>query len=97
DAMNGNAPAEWRLGVRTELCVDQSVRIAVSDCGVGIAPDKLEQVFEPFYSTKPHGMGLGLSVCRTIISAHGGKLWAANGAARGAVFYFTIPAQTEPQ
>jgi PAS domain S-box-containing protein len=95
DAMNSNAPADRQLFVRTELGADKSVRISVSDGGAGIAPDQLEQVFEPFYTTKPHGLGLGLSVCRTIIEAHGGKLWAENGAERGAVFCFTIPALGE--
>jgi signal transduction histidine kinase len=95
DAMNGNAPADRQLVVRTELCADKNVRVSISDRGTGLAPDKLEQVFEPFYTTKTHGLGLGLSVCRTIITAHGGTLWAANGQARGAVFYFTIPALDE--
>jgi two-component system sensor kinase FixL len=67
----------------------------VADHGVGLLPDNLEKVFDPFFSTKPNGMGLGLSVCRTIITAHGGKLWAANNADRGATFYFTIPTQPE--
>jgi PAS domain S-box-containing protein len=95
DAMNGNSPADRQLVVRTELCADKNVRVSVADCGVGLAPDKLEQVFMPFYTTKPHGLGLGLSVCRTIITAHGGNLRAANGEARGAVFYFTIPSLEE--
>ena len=95
DAMNGNAPADRQLVVRTELCADKNVRVSVADGGVGLAPDKLEQVFMPFYTTKPHGLGLGLSVCRTIITAHGGNLWAANGEARGAVFNFTIPSLEE--
>jgi two-component system sensor kinase FixL len=51
----------------------------------------LEQVFAPFYTTKAQGMGLGLSVCRTIITAHGGKLWAANNSGCGATIYFTLP------
>jgi C4-dicarboxylate-specific signal transduction histidine kinase len=95
DAMNGNSPADRQLVVRTELCADKNVRVSVADCGVGLASDKLEQVFMPFYTTKPHGLGLGLSVCRTIITAHGGNLRAANGEARGAVFYFTIPSLEE--
>jgi PAS domain S-box-containing protein len=95
DAMNGNTPADRQLVVRTELCADKNVRVSVADGGAGLAPDKLEQVFMPFYTTKPHGLGLGLSVCRTIITAHGGNLWATNGEARGAVFYFTIPSLEE--
>jgi two-component system, LuxR family, sensor kinase FixL len=81
--------------VRTELQADKNVLVSVADCGVGIAPDKLEQVFEPFFTTKPQGLGLGLSVCRTIITAHNGKLWAANGAERGSVFSFALPALEE--
>jgi PAS domain S-box-containing protein len=95
DAMNGNTSADRQLVVRTELCADKNVRVSVADGGAGLAPDKLEQVFMPFYTTKPHGLGLGLSVCRTIITAHGGNLWATNGEARGAVFYFTIPSLEE--
>jgi PAS domain S-box-containing protein len=95
DAMHGNAPADRQLVLRTELGADKAIHVSVSDCGVGLAPDKLEQVFMPFYTTKSHGLGLGLSVCRTIITAHGGNLWAASGAERGAVFCFTIPALEE--
>ena len=67
----------------------------MADCGAGIDPGKLEQVFEPFYTTKPHGLGLGLSVCRTIIAAHGGKLWAVNNSGPGATFHFSLPASPE--
>jgi C4-dicarboxylate-specific signal transduction histidine kinase len=69
DAMHGNPRADRRLLVRTELCADKTVRVTVADNGVGMVPEKLEQVFMPFYTTKPHGLGLGLSVCRTIITA----------------------------
>jgi two-component system, LuxR family, sensor kinase FixL len=91
DAMSGNAPTDRRLLVRTELQADKNVLVSVADCGVGIAPDKLEQVFEPFFTTKSHGLGLGLSVCRTIITAHNGRLWAANSAQRGSEFSFALP------
>ena len=64
--------------------------ISVSDDGPGIAEGKLEQVFEPFFTSKAHGMGLGLSVCRTIINAHGGKLWAEHNSGRGATFYLRL-------
>jgi PAS domain S-box-containing protein len=91
DALAGVARDQRRLIIRTGLAGNDSVRISVSDCGAGIAPEKLERVFDPFYTTKPHGMGLGLSVCRTIITAHGGLLWAANNPERGATFHFTLP------
>jgi signal transduction histidine kinase len=59
--------------------------------GGGIPKEKMEQIFEPFFTTKDTGMGLGLSVCRSIITAHHGKLWATNNADRGATFHFTVP------
>jgi len=95
DAIATGPTGDRKLIIRTGLNNGEGICVSVADQGVGLAPDNLEKVFEPFYSTKPHGMGLGLSVCRTIITAHGGKLWAANNADRGATFYFTIPAQPE--
>ena len=79
------------LNVRAELVPDGTVQVSVSDCGNGIPPDKLTRLFEPFFSTKPEGMGMGLAISQTIIEAHGGKIWAVNNAARGAVFKFTLP------
>jgi signal transduction histidine kinase len=97
DAMAGGARDNRRLTIRTRRAEDGSVHISVTDCGEGIAPEKLEQVFDPFYTTKSHGMGLGLAVCRTIITAHGGKLWATNNPKRGATFHFTLPAGDSKQ
>jgi PAS domain S-box-containing protein len=95
DGMNGNASADRQIIVRTELSDGEGVRFSVSDRGTGIAPEELEHVFEPFFTTKINGLGLGLSVCRTIITAHGGKLWAANNPERGVTFHFTLPVTTE--
>jgi PAS domain S-box-containing protein len=95
DAMNQNSPADRQMVVRTELVASADVRFSVSDRGTGIDPEKLEQVFDPFFSTKAHGLGLGLSVCRTIISAHAGKLWAVNNPSSGATFCFTLPVNNE--
>ena len=69
-----------------------SVLVAVRDSGPGIDPDDLERVFEAFYTTKSSGVGMGLSICRSIIDAHGGRLWADANEPRGAVFQFTLPA-----
>ena len=66
--------------------------VSVSDRGSGMAPDAEARVFEPFFTTKPEGLGLGLSVCHTIITAHGGTLSAANNPGEGATFAFTLPA-----
>jgi two-component system, LuxR family, sensor kinase FixL len=92
DAMNGSAlaQADRQLVVWTAL-FGGDVRASVSDSGAGIAADKLEKIFEPFFTTKANGLGLGLSICGTIIRAHGGKLCAANNPERGATFSFTIP------
>jgi signal transduction histidine kinase len=68
------------------------VRVGVRDTGPGLSPESLSRLFEPFYTTKPEGMGMGLSICRSIIEAHGGRLWAIPCEPQGALFQFTIPA-----
>ncbi|MFT0174896.1 AAA family ATPase, partial [Paraburkholderia mimosarum] len=70
------------------------VLISVRDSGPGIATENIGQLFEPFYTTKPDGMGMGLSICRSIVDAHGGRLWFTANVPRGAVFSFTVPALT---
>jgi len=67
------------------------VRIAVRDWGPGLKPESLDRLFDAFYTTKPDGMGMGLSICHSIIEAHGGRLWAAPNKRQGAVFRFTLP------
>ena len=66
--------------------------VEVRDTGPGLSPESLSRLFEPFYTTKPEGMGMGLSICRSIIEAHGGRLWATPCEPQGALFQFTIPA-----
>jgi signal transduction histidine kinase len=65
--------------------------VAIQDSSPGIDPTKLDRIFDAFYTTKPDGLGMGLSVCRTIVEAHGGKLWATAADPRGAIFQFTLP------
>jgi signal transduction histidine kinase len=67
--------------------------IGVRDTGPGLSPQTLSHLFEPFYTTKPNGMGMGLAICRSIIEAHGGRLWATRCEPRGALFQFTIPGE----
>jgi PAS domain S-box-containing protein len=93
DAMAGVDAIERRLLVRTDFVDSEEVRVSVADQGCGVPPEKMEHIFEPFFTTKAQGMGMGLAICRTIISAHGGKLWATNNAKRGATFQFTLPAK----
>ena len=69
--------------------------VAVRDSGPGLGLGLLEQVFEAFYTTKPDGLGMGLSICRSIIEAHGGRLWASANVSRGANFQFTVPAYAD--
>jgi signal transduction histidine kinase len=68
------------------------VLVAVRDSGPGVDPTRMDRVFEPFYTTKSSGTGMGLAICRSIIVAHGGRLWADANEPRGAVFQFTLPA-----
>jgi PAS domain S-box-containing protein len=91
DAMNGSA-APRELVVRTAAGADGSVELCVADRGEGIPPESLERIFEPFVTTKAHGLGLGLAVCRSIVQAHGGRLWATNNPERGATLHVQLPA-----
>jgi signal transduction histidine kinase len=68
------------------------VLVAIEDSGPGFAPQEMDRLFEAFFTTKRGGMGMGLSICRSIIDAHGGRLWASPRSPRGAVFRFTLPA-----
>jgi two-component system sensor kinase FixL len=79
-----------QLNIQT-LWNGDAVQVSIGDQGHGIALDNMERIFEPFFTTKPQGMGLGLAICRTIIAAHNGQLWATNNADCGASLYFTLP------
>jgi PAS domain S-box-containing protein len=79
------------LLISTEQTETHGVLVAVRDSGPGIDPEHIERVFEAFYTTKSSGVGMGLSICRSIIDAHGGRLWAEANEPRGAVFQFTLP------
>jgi signal transduction histidine kinase len=83
------------LAISTEQSQTGGILVAVSDSGSGIDPGNLERVFEPFYTTKTSGVGMGLSICHTIINSHGGRLWVGANEPRGAVFKFTLPAVQE--
>jgi two-component system sensor kinase FixL len=80
----------WVL-VRTAKSVDDSIELTVEDSGQGISESDLHRVFEPFFSTKPEGLGMGLSISQSIVRAHGGRLWAENSAGGGAIFSCVLP------
>src|SRR5260221_260628 len=83
------------LRVRSQIDGPGNVLIAVEDSGPGLAPETMDRLFDAFYTTKPDGMGMGLSICRSIVDAHGGRLWASPRSPLGAVFQFTVPTATK--
>jgi signal transduction histidine kinase len=100
DAMDGRPVSDRMVAVSITLQSPQVVRVAVRDRGAGLPSDRIALIFNPFVTSKPDGLGLGLSISRTIIEMHGGRLWAENNTAQGATFYFTLPvgdaAQLDP-
>ena len=94
DAVSGNGERDRRVSVRTETA-DPGARILVADNGPGIPPDSLTKVFEPFWSTKPAGIGMGLAICKSIVATHNGSLTASNGPGTGATFCVTLPRRPE--
>jgi two-component system sensor kinase FixL len=98
ESMSSNPARDRRVEIVVDFEGDASaVLISVLDCGSGIAVEQLERVFEPFFSTKAGGLGLGLAISHSIIEAHGGRLWATNRSDRGAAFHFTLPIMTGTQ
>ena len=95
EAMSGSDEGSRELLISTEADGANGVRVAVQDWGPGLNPESLDRLFDAFYTTKPDGMGMGLSICRSIVEAHGGRLWATLNTTQGAVFQFTLPQQLE--
>jgi PAS domain S-box-containing protein len=95
EAMAETAEAQRRIVIRTERDGDQGVKVSVADAGDGIPAERLAHVFESFYTTKAHGMGLGLAICRSIVDVHGGHIWAENNPGGGATFCLTLPAAAD--
>jgi two-component system sensor kinase FixL len=91
DAVEDVSSARRKVTVRAQRHGEGAIEVAIEDSGPGIAPERLGRLFEPFFTTKANGMGIGLSISRTIIEAHGGRIWAENNAGEGATFRFTLP------
>ncbi len=96
DALNGCDNGAREILISTAKSDSGDVQVCVQDSGSGIDPMDIERIFNAFYTTKPNGLGMGLSICRSIIEAHGGRLWATTSASRGAVFQFTVPVDGAP-
>ena len=100
NAVEAMATDDGQAGARELLISTEQdhngVLVVVRDSGPGIDAAHLERVFDPFYTTKSKGMGMGLSICRSIIETHGGRLWAEANAPRGAAFQFTLPNGVPP-
>jgi len=98
DAMN-SVPEEMRIlllqGKHDATVGTPAVLLCVQDAGIGLKAGEMERLFEPFYTTKADGMGMGLAISRSIIEAHGGRLWAEPNRGRGATFLFSLPAAPE--
>jgi signal transduction histidine kinase len=74
---------------------ETQVLVSVTDCGVGISAENADRLFNAFFTTKSSGMGMGLSICRSIVEAHGGRLWATANVPHGATFHFTLPVNAD--
>jgi len=95
DAMMSVTDRPRVLRVRSERNASGSVLVSVGDSGTGLDPENKERIFEPFFTTKSDGMGMGLMFCRSIVEAHGGRLWATDNVPQGAIFQFTMPDSDE--
>jgi len=91
DAMSTVANRARVLRVKTGVNESMSLLITVEDTGIGIDPSDFDRIFDPFYTTKSHGMGMGLSICRSIIEIHGGRLTVSPGEPHGAIFQVALP------
>ena len=83
------------LSIKSQPVENEQLLVSVSDTGVGLPPQQADQIFNAFFTTKPHGTGMGLRISRSIVESHGGRLWAADNSPRGASFCFTLPTKAE--
>ena len=91
ESMNEIASRPRVLRLKSERPNPAEILVSVADVGVGIESDKINRIFKPLCTTKPRGMGMGLSICRSIIEAHDGRIWASSGVPYGMVFQFALP------
>jgi PAS domain S-box-containing protein len=96
DAMTG-LDGTRELTIKSQRTENEQLLVSVSDTGVGLPPQQADKIFDAFFTTKPHGTGMGLRICRSIVESHGGRLWATDNSPRGANFCLTLPTQFEVQ
>ena len=96
EAMTGVDHRPRRVLIRSQMRDDDQVCISVQDCGIGVSTEVMARLFEPFFTTRSQGIGMGLPISRSIIEAHGGRLWAESTANQGSVFQFTLPSGGGP-
>jgi signal transduction histidine kinase len=94
DAMK-DADEKREVVIKSQWAENEHIMVSVSDTGKGLPPQQTDQIFNAFFTTKPHGTGMGLRICRSIVESHGGRLWAADNYPRGASFCFTIRSKAE--
>jgi signal transduction histidine kinase len=95
EAMRSVADRPPELVILSRQDETQQVLVSVTDCGVGIFAENADRLFNPFFTTKSGGMGMGLSICRSIMEAHDGRLWATANVPHGATFHFTLPVNAD--
>jgi signal transduction histidine kinase len=95
EAMQSVIDRPREMVIRSRQDETEQVLVAVTDSGVGISVENADRVFNPFFTTKSSGMGMGLSICRSIMEAHGGRLWVMANGSHGATFQFTLPVKAE--
>src|SRR5256714_6338453 len=83
------------LAIKSQRAEHGQLTVCVSDTGVGLPPQQADQIFRAFFTTKPHGTGMGLSISRSIVESHSGRLWAADNSSRGASFHIILPTRVE--
>jgi C4-dicarboxylate-specific signal transduction histidine kinase len=96
EAMTGVRDRSRRLLIRSQMQDPSQIRVSVEDCGVGVKTENISRLFEPFFTTRSQGIGMGLAISRSIVEAHGGRLWAESTGSRGSVFQFTLPVGGHP-
>src|SRR5207245_383145 len=94
DAMK-DADGTRELAIKSQRAEHEQLLISVSDTGAGIPPQQADKIFDAFFTTKLHGTGMGLSISRSIVESHGGRLWAADNSPHGTRFQFTLPAAAD--